>query len=86
MIYDIIQFLVGSKTGKRILCLNGDEGSGCCNLAKFAVNYVMDRQFFEDGAVQIDAKNKVSAQGLLFQIARSLNLLTYEIQYLKMAL
>lgn len=78
-IHEAIKFL--TRPGdQRILNINGIYGVGCSTIARYAIKYVMNRHFFEDGAFYVDCNNKISAQNLLTEISKSMNLITTEKQ------
>ena len=80
-LHEIIKFLTGfERKEERILNLNGIYGVGCSTIARYAIKYVMNRHFFEDGAFYVDGSNKYSSSELLVGIGKSLQLVTNDKQ------
>ena len=63
-LHKAIKFLCDESENRRILNINGIYGVGCTEIAKFAIMYVIARQFFKDGAFYVDLEKKFSSGGL----------------------
>ena len=57
IIYDLIKFLTNKSHQKKVASLLGIDQAGTYEIGLFAINYCMDRKFFTDGAILINASN-----------------------------
>ena len=49
---------------------------GCSDIAIKSINYVIERHFFNNGAVYIDAQDTFTTQRLLVELSKKLHLLS----------
>ena len=45
-----------NENGERFIQIKGIQGMGKLPIAKYAVHYCLDRKYFKDGALQINAE------------------------------
>lgn len=77
-IYKTVQFLTKRNHSKRIMAVTGIQGSGCDLIARQAVKYVIQRNFFGHGSYQIDATNSLTLESLFQKIKKKMTLLAQD--------
>jgi hypothetical protein len=68
LLHELIKYLTSEGTQHKIVSLYCSALSGKYQTSLFAINYCMDRKFFKDGAIEINAYNMTTCKEVLQEI------------------